>query len=212
MRDKGLNITIIHVMIFLFFLFVYVAPTHFTFLNWNVFLSLLPFDFALVVATTHFKSVKSIFLVLWLLFFPNTMYMMTDFIHLNAIGTDLNQAAQYFNYAILATGIFIGVGLGILSLEIIAQALFKNHAHIIYFIVTALVSLLSAIGIYLGRYLRLNSWDMFTNFSDVIQNIVSSVGYHMVTFVILFAGAQFAILVIFHYGVRLININLSVEK
>ncbi|GMA67954.1 hypothetical protein GCM10025884_15810 [Leuconostoc gelidum subsp. gelidum] len=69
MRDKGLNITIIHVMIFLFFLFVYVAPTHFTFLNWNVFLSLLPFDFALVVATTHFKSVKSIFLVLWLLFF-----------------------------------------------------------------------------------------------------------------------------------------------
>ncbi|MFR8086615.1 MAG: DUF1361 domain-containing protein [Leuconostoc gelidum] len=207
MRDKVLNITIVHVMVFLFFVFVYVTPTHFTFLNWNVFLSLLPFDFAVIVATTHFKMIKSVFLVLWLLFFPNTMYMMTDFIHLYAIGTNLNQATQYFNYAILATGIFIGVGLGILSLEIVTHAIFKQHVHVVYFSVTAVVSVVSAFGIYLGRYMRLNSWDVFTQFSTVVDNVLSSVGYHMITFVILFSGAQFAILVIYHYGLRLIKIS-----
>jgi len=209
MENKVLNISIIHIMVFLFFIFVYMTPTHFTFLNWNVFLSFLPFDFALIVAASQFKTIKIIFSVLWLLFFPNTMYMMTDFIHLYAIGTDLDQATQYFNYAVLATGIFIGVGLGILSLEIITAAIFKHHVHIVYFLITAIVSVLSALGIYLGRYLRLNSWDIFTNLGHVIRNIILSMGYHMVTFVILFAGAQFAVLTIFHYGIRLVQKNES---
>jgi len=32
-------------------------------------------------------------------------------------------------------------------------------------------------------------------------------GYHMFTFVILFAGAQFAVLVVFHYGIRMIKLE-----
>ncbi|WP_367300951.1 DUF1361 domain-containing protein [Leuconostoc carnosum] len=205
MNTRFLNISIVHIIIILFFLFVHLTPTRFTFLNWNVFLSLLPFDFALIVSYTKSRSVKILFASFWLLFFPNTMYMMTDFIHLYAIGTSLDQATQYFNYAVLATGIFIGVGLGILSLEIITSSVFQQHMHLVYWSVTAIVSVLSAIGIYLGRYLRLNSWDVFTDIAGVMRNIVLSMSYHMVTFVILFAGAQFALLVIFHYGIRLIQ-------
>ncbi|MCT8389605.1 DUF1361 domain-containing protein [Leuconostoc holzapfelii] len=207
MNSKSLNIAVIHVMVVLFFIFVHLTPTRFTFLNWNVFLALLPFDFALIVSATRVRVIKTIFAVLWLLYFPNTMYMMTDFIHLYAIGTNLDQATQFFNYAILSTGIFIGVGLGILSLEIITQALLRRHAHWLYFLMTAGLSVVSALGIYLGRYLRLNSWDIFFNFNDVIKNIVFSLSYHMLAFIILFAGAQFAVLVVFHYGIRLIQIN-----
>jgi len=207
MHNKILNIAIVHVMVCLFFVFVAITPTRFTFLNWNVFLALLPFDFALIVASTQLKSIKVIFSGLWLLFFPNTMYMMTDFIHLYAIGTDLDQPTQYFNYAILATGIFIGVGLGILSLEIETRTIFQRHTHIVYFTITAIVSVLSSFGIYLGRYLRLNSWDIFTNFGEVMENIIFSLSYHMITFVILFAAAQFAVLVVFHYGICLINVD-----
>lgn len=207
MTNKNLNIAVIHVMVVLFFIFVHLTPTRFTFLNWNVFLALLPFDFALIVSITSIRAVKGLFVALWLLFFPNTMYMMTDFIHLYAIGTDLDQATQYFNYAILSTGIFIGVGLGILSLEIITQAIFRRHAHLVYLLVTAAVSVVSALGIYLGRYLRLNSWDIFFHLNDVIKNIVFSLSYHMLAFIILFAGAQFAVLVVFHYGIRIIQIS-----
>lgn len=151
MQKKILNIAVVHIMVFLFFVFVYITPTRFTFLNWNVFLALLPFDFALVVAATQLKSIKAVFSGLWLLFFPNTMYMMTDFIHLYAIGTDLDQPTQYFNYAILATGIFIGVGLGILSLEIETRTIFQKHTHLVYFTITAIVSLLSSFGKYIPR-------------------------------------------------------------
>ena len=207
MNNKYLNIAIIHIMVVLFFIFVHLTPTRFTFLNWNVFLALLPFDFAVIVSMTHFRVLKGLFLALWLLFFPNTMYMMTDFIHLYAIGTNLDQAAQFFNYAVLATGIFMGVGLGILSLEIITQTLVKRHAHLVYFLMTAIVSVVSAFGIYLGRYLRLNSWDIFFHLNDVMSNIMFSLSYHMLAFMILFAGAQFAVLVIFHYGIRLLQIN-----
>lgn len=207
MNNKYLNIAISHIMVVLFFIFVHLTPTRFTFLNWNVFLALLPFDFAVIVSMTHFRVLKGLFLALWLLFFPNTMYMMTDFIHLYAIGTNLDQAAQFFNYAVLATGIFMGVGLGILSLEIITQTLVKRHAHLVYFLMTAIVSVVSAFGIYLGRYLRLNSWDIFFHLNDVMRNIMFSLSYHMLAFMILFAGAQFAVLVIFHYGIRLLQIN-----
>ncbi|MET3357332.1 UNVERIFIED_ORG: putative membrane protein [Leuconostoc holzapfelii] len=207
MNNKILNLSIIHLVVFLFFLFVHTTPTRFTFLNWNVFLALLPFDFAVIVSIVPSRLLKCLFGVLWLLFFPNTMYMMTDFIHLYAIGSDLSQAGQYFNYAILATGIFIGVGLGVLGLEIMTRAVFHRHVHLTYFSITALVSVLSALGIYIGRYLRLNSWDIFVNFHVVLRNIAMSMGYHMFTFVILFAGAQFAVLVVFHYGIRMIKLE-----
>lgn len=207
MNNKYFNIAIIHVMVVLFFIFVHLTPTRFTFLNWNVFLALLPFDFAIIVSLTRVRIIKGLFTALWLLFFPNTMYMMTDFIHLYAIGTNLDQATQFFNYAVLATGIFMGVGLGILSLEIITQTIFKRHAHLVYFLTTAAVSIVSAFGIYLGRYLRLNSWDIFFHLDNVMRNIVFSLSYHMLAFMILFAGTQFAVLVIFHYGIRLIQIN-----
>lgn len=202
-----MNLAIVHIMVCLFFLFVAITPTRFTFLNWNVFLALLPFDFALIVASTQLKSIKVIFSGIWLLFFPNTMYMMTDFIHLYAIGTELDQPIQYFNYAILATGIFIGVGLGILSLEMETRAIFQKHTHLVYFTMTAVVSVLSAFGIYFGRYLRLNSWDIFTHFGTVIENILFAMNTHMITFVSLFAAAQFAVLVVFHYGIRMLNSN-----
>ncbi|OQJ82011.1 hypothetical protein BMS84_04445, partial [Leuconostoc pseudomesenteroides] len=76
MRKQNLiSIGAIHLIVVLFFLFVYLTPTHFTFLNWNVFLALLPLDFALVVAFTKRVTVGTIFSILWLLFYPNTMYM-----------------------------------------------------------------------------------------------------------------------------------------
>ncbi|MGX7052066.1 DUF1361 domain-containing protein [Leuconostoc palmae] len=207
MKEKWLDVGIVHLIVILFFLFVYIVPTSFTFLNWNVFLALLPFDFAIILSRVKNQLIKYIFGFFWLLFFPNTMYMMTDFIHLYAIGTELDQASQFFNYSILATGIFIGVGLGILSLEIIANAIFKKHRHLNYLMLTGLVSILSALGIYLGRYLRLNSWDVFIHFSDVMKNIILSTSYHMLAFIILFSGAQFALLVVFHYGIRYIKYN-----
>ncbi|CAK8053712.1 DUF1361 domain-containing protein [Eupransor demetentiae] len=211
MRSNTKNILVIHLIVLLFILFVYFTPTHFTFLMWNVFLALLPLDFALLAAKFQNKFMVLLFALFWLLFFPNTMYMITDFIHLQYISTALDVRYQYFNYSVLSAGIFIGVTLGVLSMEIMLRRFFKHDGDVLKWVCMFALSMLSAFGIYLGRFLRLNSWDVFTMPKLVWQTVQASMTDHMLTFVTLFAGVQFAILVIYHYGGRLLT-NLTLDK
>lgn len=204
------SMVMVHLVVLAFILFVLVAPTHFDFLMWNVFLALLPLDFALLVLISKPKILQAVFALLWFLFFPNTMYMITDFIHLQYISDSLDVRFQYFNYSILAAGIFVGVFLGILSLEIMMRKFLPKQGTLMVLITLGVVSLISSFGIYLGRFLRLNSWDVFTNFKLVLAYMEGAVSAHMVAFVLLFAAAQFAILVVYHFGGRLLA-NLAIQ-
>ncbi|UUE17422.1 DUF1361 domain-containing protein [Leuconostoc mesenteroides] len=199
------SVLAIHVIVLLFFGFVLLTPTHFTFLNWNIFLALLPLDFAIIVNISKRRSIQIIFSLLWLLFYPNTMYMITDFIHLQYIGIGLTVRMQYFNYAVLAAGVFMGVVLGMLSIELMLKHYFHRRYEILQLALIFGLSLIASVGIYLGRFLRLNSWDVFTQTHRVARLVVSSTSMHMLAFVILFAGVQFAILVISHFGISLIH-------
>lgn len=199
------SVLAIHVIVLLFFGFVLLTPTHFTFLNWNIFLALLPLDFAIIVNISKRRSIQVIFSLLWLLFYPNTMYMITDFIHLQYIGIGLTVRMQYFNYAVLAAGVFMGVVLGMLSIELMLKHYFNRRYEILQLALIFGLSLIASVGIYLGRFLRLNSWDVFTQTHRVARLVVSSTSMHMLAFVTLFAGVQFAILVISHFGISLIH-------
>ncbi|MGX4593819.1 DUF1361 domain-containing protein [Leuconostoc sp. JNUCC 76] len=199
------SVLAIHVIVLLFFGFVLLTPTHFTFLNWNIFLALLPLDFAIIVNISKRRSIQIIFSLLWLLFYPNTMYMITDFIHLQYVGIGLTVRMQYFNYAVLAAGVFMGVVLGMLSIELMLKHYFNRRYEILQLALIFGLSLIASVGIYLGRFLRLNSWDVFTQTHRVARLVVSSTSMHMLAFVILFAGVQFAILVISHFGISLIH-------
>lgn len=199
------SVLAIHVIVLLFFGFVLLTPTHFTFLNWNIFLALLPLDFAIIVNISKRRSIQIIFSLLWLLFYPNTMYMITDFIHLQYIGIGLTVRMQYFNYAVLAAGVFMGVVLGMLSIELILKHYFHRRYELLQLILIFGLSLIASVGIYLGRFLRLNSWDVFTQTHRVARLVVTSTSMHMLAFVTLFAGVQFAILVISHFGISLIH-------
>ncbi|TYC46644.1 DUF1361 domain-containing protein [Leuconostoc litchii] len=212
-RQNVISVLAIHLIVLLFFVFVLMTPTHFTFLNWNIFLALLPLDFAILVNISKHRVVQVIFSLLWLLFYPNTMYMITDFIHLQYIGIGLTVRMQYFNYAVLAAGVFIGVVLGMLSIELMLKYYFRQKHEIWQLTLLFALSLLASVGIYLGRFLRLNSWDVFTQTHTVARLVVSSTSMHMLAFVLLFAGVQFAILVISHFGISLIyNIVDKNEK
>ncbi|MCO0831643.1 DUF1361 domain-containing protein [Fructobacillus sp. W13] len=210
-KKNANSIIMVHLVVGLFIAFVYLTPTHFDFLMWNVFLALLPLDFALLALASRLKITQFSFSILWLLFFPNTMYMITDFIHLQYISTALDVRYQYFNYSVLAAGIFIGVFLGILSLELMMHRFLKRKGPWPSLITLGIVSWLSSFGIYLGRFLRLNSWDVFTNFDMVVYYMKTSISRHMFAFVGLFALAQFGILVAYHYGGRLL-IHLAEQE
>lgn len=156
------KILAIHAIIGVFFVLILLYQSRFSFLIWNLILALIPFDLSLLSRYFKHSRWRYLIAILWLLFFPNALSMMTDFSHLSSIGVGLNTAYQFVEYAILAGGVFIGVGLGLTSLFILYPLLIPNHQRLINQIMTfSILSVCSSIAIYLGRFLRINSWDIF---------------------------------------------------
>jgi uncharacterized membrane protein len=94
--------------------------------------------------------------VLWLLFLPNAPYILTDILHL----TRASHAPAWYDLALLLSFSGTGLLLGYLSL-IDVQGIVARNFGATFGWIFALVSLvLSGFAIYLGRFLRWNSWDV----------------------------------------------------
>lgn len=166
---------LLHIVVFSFFAIVFFAPTRFSFLIWNLFLALIPFDLSLIVCFCSNKLIEVTITGLWIVFLPNSFYMITDYLHLQYMGNNLSPEIQFLNYVILSIGIFLGVILGIISIELIITHFFYNSI-IMGCLMIEVFSFLSSLGIYFGHFLRLNSWDLFFNFRYASSIILSSIG------------------------------------
>lgn len=191
------QIILLHGLIVLFLSFLYFTHNQFMFLIVNVTLALIPFDISLLIKHTKNKFVLWMLVIVWLAFYPNTMYMITDFIHLSAIGTSIWTAYQYAHYAILALGIFSGVLFGLGSATLVFERFAKNADFSTQVLFYGLLSFASAIGIYLGRFKRLNSTDFLTDFHGIILEIRSSLTADMLAFVFCFVLLQLFLFAVF---------------
>lgn len=133
------------------------------FLIWNLFLAYIPYRITgyLGKKIDHIKGRVSFWLIFfgWLVFIPNSFYIITDLFHLDE-GT---AAPLWFDLALIFSFAWNGLIIGVLSLRemerIIEQRVnWKFKPFFIYSIMW-----LNALGIYIGRYLRFNSWDIITN-------------------------------------------------
>jgi uncharacterized membrane protein len=129
------------------------------FLAWNLFLAWIPLLLAAAVVAAA-KSGRPIsgalLLVLWLLFFPNAPYVVTDFVHLRQIGG----MPRWFDVLMLGSFATSALALGFVSLYLI-QELIRSRFGAVWSWAGALTALaLSGVGIYLGRVYQLNSWDV----------------------------------------------------
>ena len=157
-----------------FFLLVFrIKTTHDffgLFLVWNLFLAFVPLGVAWYVQhrNTHLNSIsKFALLVLWLLFLPNAPYVITDVIHLSY------SPSNWFIYDGITIGVFALLSLyfGFQSL-IEVRKLFKTEiAETWLNALTVGVLILCGFGIYLGRVVRFNSWDLITNPLDLFSTI-----------------------------------------
>ena len=145
------------------------------FLLWNLFLALIPysissyikFDFS--IKRSNIKNL--IYLIIWLLFIPNTFYLITDFVHLHN-----NNFLQYiFDITLLSSFTIAGFYFGILSIYDIHKLTESNYPKRISNAFIISISYLCAFGIYLGRILRFNSWDIISNPSKLFYSIVECV-------------------------------------
>lgn len=136
----------------------------YSYLLWNVFLATLPLLFALrLVHVLGYKRWSSweptLWTLLWLLFLPNSFYMVSDFIHLREVSADniLYDAVMFSSF------IYVGLLLGFCSLYAIHHELRRRLRPVASAAWVGLTLLICSFAIYIGRDLRWNSWDVIFN-------------------------------------------------
>ncbi|OVE79041.1 hypothetical protein BVY00_01410 [bacterium G20] len=105
--------------------------------------------------------------IFWLLFLPNAWYVMTDFIHVFNTG----EISYIYDIAMISVLTLTGFLLGFTSLFMVHRQLFKRLGAFNSMAIIEVVILLASFAIYLGRDLRWNTWDIFTNPSGLILSI-----------------------------------------
>lgn len=132
------------------------------FLLWNLMLAWIPVASSLwFVPTGRSRQLlaSTILLVVWFIFLPNTFYILSDFIHLRSTG-DIN---IIFDVVLLFLFSNVGFGLGLLSLGIIHSWLKRTFSAVGSAVLIYSIILMCSFAIYLGRFLRWNSWDIVVN-------------------------------------------------
>jgi uncharacterized membrane protein len=139
-------------------------------LFWNLFLASLPLLWSSAFRSSTrqgYGVVAGIFFVLWLLFFPNAPYLLTDMIHLKP----QPDVPQWFMLAMLLSCAGTGTLLGYYSLLDIHETIEEKWGKVNGWAVTVGSLMLSAFGIYLGRFLRWNSWEALTNPLGLLKSV-----------------------------------------
>jgi uncharacterized membrane protein len=147
------------------------AQVTFVFLVWNMFLALIPYLVSTLLVVYHERIRHSalIFLPLmvWLCFFPNAPYILTDLFHLKQ-----RQGVPYwYDLALILFFAWNGLMVGYASLFDIQTILSQRFNRVVGWLVAVASLALSGFGIYLGRYLRWNSWDVVSSPEGLMRDI-----------------------------------------
>ena len=158
-------------------------------LIWNMILALIAYDAA--VLTTISKKQKWLYpllLVVWLAFYPNTFYMLTDLVHMTWVGDTLWNPVSMRLFMAFVPSILFGIYCGIESWNILRER--WKWTWWLDMLVVAGLSYLSSLAIYIGRYDRLNSWDLVTRPQLVIQKLLETFQKDRLVFILGFTFIQ----------------------
>jgi uncharacterized membrane protein len=143
------------------------------FMMWNLFLAWIPFFCAMIMATLHARRAAAwqyvVPLLLWLLFFPNAAYLVTDLYNL----TDMPPVPYWYDIGFFATMAWTGLLLAVASLQIVQRIVKESVGALWSWLLVLVVVGLNGVGIYLGRFLRWNSWDIVVDPLGVLQDAIT---------------------------------------
>ncbi len=146
-------------------------------LIWNLFLAWIPFVLAYAAHAISWKRnwlylIIPIIAILWLLFFPNAPYMLTD---LQDLARDRGGAPLWYDVIIVGWCSWTGMLLGIISLYLMQDIIFRTFGRTAGWIFVFVISAASSFGMYIGRFVRLNSWDILQNPAETTMEILGLV-------------------------------------
>ncbi len=142
------------------------------FLNWNLFLAFVPW--ALTSLITIMPRLRRNFLVIslmlgsWLLFFPNAPYILTDLFHLR-LNTSM---PKWYDLVLILSFAWTGLLYGFFSLWDIERVLSKRLNSTLVTLCSLTLLFVASFGVYIGRYLRWNSWDIVSQPQALLIDVV----------------------------------------
>lgn len=153
---------------------------YYRFLVWNLILAWVPLVFAIAAyarARRRVDPLVAVLLVPWLLFFPNAPYLLTDFIHLGE-----GPAPLWYDALMLSAFAWTGLLLGFGSLYLVQMILRRAFGSAVAWLGVLGALGLASVGVYVGRFIRFNSWDALLHpvrVANVLQEQLSAVPMRM---------------------------------
>jgi uncharacterized membrane protein len=149
----------------------YSGNSYYEALVWNLLLAWIPFALAVYVYDGRRRGVRGPLLwaagVLWLVFFPNAPYIVTDFKWLReSVGAPI-----WYDVVLVASAAWCGLMLGFISLYLMQAVVRRSIGTVKAWLFVLGVLAVSSFGIYLGRFQRWNSWDVFTQPGHLAHNV-----------------------------------------
>lgn len=166
-------------------LFIRIASsdsTRYSFLIWNLFLAviapLLAWWLVDRLKKQRWLQPKQILLTIaWLLFLPNSFYLLTDFVHLR----ETFEASLLYDIVMISSFAISGLIFGYLSIFLVHKALIKRLGQKTSWQIISLVFIACSFAIYLGRFTRWNTWDILLKpaglLFDVSDRVVNPIAH-----------------------------------
>ncbi len=142
----------------------------------NLLLAWLPYIFSVLAASTYRSHPRrwlsiGLFGFFWLVFFPNAPYMVTDFYHLDP----RPPMPLWFDISLIAIFAFTGCFLAIASLRSFHLMIERFAGKAIGWLFALFTLSLCSLGVYLGRFNRFNSWDIFLHPKTVLRDVLFNI-------------------------------------
>jgi uncharacterized membrane protein len=146
--------------------------TYFIYLLWNIFLAFLPFLLSNILLWYKInKKINLEFLVfgliVWLFLFPNAPYLVTDFIHLGVKSI----VPLWYDALLIFSSAWLGMLLALYSLSNIERLFLTRYSKRVTSFIIIVFILISSFGIYIGRFLRWNTWDVIIQPKHIIHDV-----------------------------------------
>jgi uncharacterized membrane protein len=187
--------------------FYYTGNLVYGFLIWNLILAWIPLVFSLIMFWIHSVTKGRtgwlfILGIIWLLFYPNAPYMITDFIHFQIN----NSFLVWFDFVIYSIFVWTSFFIGFSSVYLVFRIMKERWNMFISCLSIILVLFLSSFGIYLGRFIRWNSWDAFINPLEFIYSVLKNINIQSVFFSVIF-GTWLTLTYAFLYSISYLKID-----
>lgn len=182
------------------------------YLLWNMVLAALPLLFA---AGVYASLKRRCFLpaalcgVLWLFFFPNGPYMLTDLIHISTYNYSSETAAHtvafgpWAGFFQLCCAVVAGCVTSYLSLYLLHRLVAQRRGAPAGWLFTGAVAVLGGIALYIGRFMRFNTWDLATRPLYLLREVAGAATLHNAVLVGMLTALTLLTYAVFYAGFHL---------